>query len=231
MIELICQWRNDAERDLEERAKHLLAKTAGPHGLLWLWVVGDSEDATEEELNRIARRARRAGQMVRVLRRDTGVEGEDTETRRKRTSKSGSLMFAEISPRADFVCLHESDLRTSEDVIEKLLAANSAEPVCGWPVIDLPSGRQFYDVWAYRDLKGRHFEPHLPYARGYRKDRPFEVGSFGSVFLAPAGLVRGREMQTRGLVDLCEQWRSEGVRLWCDPSIVVEQPVSLWEAA
>jgi hypothetical protein len=228
MIEIVCQWRNDAARSLEARAEHLLAKTAGPHGLRWLWVVGDCSDDTERILRRIARASRKD---VRVLRRDTGVVGEDTYTRRLRTSASGTSMFQEIHPSADFVCLHESDLRSPQNVIERLLAVSAREPVCGWPVIDLPTGRQFYDIWAYRDLAGNHFSPHPPHAKGWQRHDPFQLGSMGSLFLAPAELVRGRVMFTDGLVDVCRQWQAEGVRVWCDSRVVIEQPTELWEAS
>ena len=235
LIQVLSLWKNDLERRLEDRALHLLAKRAGVHRLSWLWNVGDSTDGTELELLSLARDF-----DVQVIRCDTDIGGgEDVATRRRRLCASATQMFAAIDPAADYVLLHESDLVTDVRVVTELLyqllavtdlEAGGLHAVAGWPTINIEGVPQFYDVWAYRDLRGRTFTPSAPYAAGYNRARPFEVGSFGSVWLAPAELVRDRVISDECIVDLCNQWRREGVRLWCDPRIAVVQPVDLWSA-
>lgn len=234
LIQVLSLWKNDLERRLEERARHLLEKRAGSHRISWLWNVGDSIDGTELALLGLAGDAN-----VQVIRCDTDIGGgEDTATRRRRLSASATRMFAAIDPAADYVLLHESDLVSGAGVVTELLyqllavtdlEGGGRHALAGWPTIDLnDGGPQFYDVWAYRDLRGRKFTPSAPYAAGYNRARPFEVGSFGSVWLAPAELVRDRVIDEQCVVDLCKQWRREGVRLWCDPRIGIVQPVDLW---
>lgn len=232
--EILSLWRNDAGRELEARARHLLAKRSSSCELSWLWIVGDSSDGTADRLEELA-----AGAGAAIIRADSNIVGEDLATRRRRLSVTATTLFQAIDPAADLVLLHESDLQSSDLVVDELLellylvASNGGamHAVAGWPTLHLEQQPQFYDVWAYRDLDGRPFSARAPYARGYRRDRPFEVGGFGSVWLAPAGLVRGRVLRELAILELCRQWRAEGVRLWCDPRVAIVQPKHLWSPA
>lgn len=228
MILIMSLWRNDADRDLLRRADHLLSKRSAGHYVRWLWVVGDSDDDTE----RLLRQRYSYLTALTIMRADTDIEGEDLASRRRRGSASATQMFATLAGSgATLVCLHESDLTSPDDVLDRLVATSQGHPVAGWPTIELDGGSRFYDIWAYRDLQDDHFRPTPPYAKGYRPDQRFEVGGFGSVWLAPAPLVRGRRLDRFGIVDLCRQWRSEGIKMYCDPTIPITQPVALWEAA
>ena len=224
MIEIISLWRNDAGRRLEDRVEHLLSKSSRNHPIVWSWYVGDSDDDTLELLDGLAHR------NVNVRRADTGIEGGSAEVCRQRGSATATKAFSMINSKADFVLLHESDLLSPPDVIDRLLDAGGGELCAGWPEIQLSTGRQFYDVWAYRDLEGRPFAAHAPHVARWAKVRhaPFRVGSFGSVWIAPAELITGRVIETRAILELCEQWKSEGVPMWVDPAIKIEQPIDLW---
>jgi len=218
MISLMSIWRNDAEKQIHQRVEHLLAKQAYCHTMRWDWAVGDSTDATEEILREYAAYDER----IHVSRFDTGLPESDViEQRRLRSATTASDLLATIPEDLAFVCWHESDLRSPRNVIDLLLAGSL--PCAAWPIIKLPTGTQFYDFWAYRDLGGGHIF-NAP------DNQRFEVSAFGSLWLAQAELMRGRRMNEEACVSLCKQWRSEGVRLWADPRIIVEQPVDLWEA-
>jgi len=216
MIVMMSLWRNDADRRLDARVAHLRAKGARDHAVRWLWTVGDSHDDT------YARLVGLADDRVTVLRFDSGIPGEDVQASRLRTSWTASQMFQHLRDTDDLACLHESDLVSPPDVLDRLIA--NPLPAAGWPTIKLNGDTLFYDVWAYRDLQGKHF------SAGRTATAPFEVGSFGSCWMAPAALVRNRVIGEECVVDLCRQWRSAGVSLWVDPSIAIDQPVDLWEA-
>lgn len=226
MIEIISLWRNDADRRIEDRVEHLLSKRARNHQVVWSWYVGDSDDDTLHRLDELAGHERNCN--VRTA--DTGIEGERIEVCRQRLSLTATKAFSMINTKADFVLLHESDLISPADVADRLLDAGNGEPCAGWPEIELASGKQFYDVWAYRDLEGALFRAQAPHVRQWAKMRhgPFRVGGFGSVWIAPAELVAGRRMSALAIADLCAQWRLEGVPMWVDPAIKIEQPVDLW---
>lgn len=229
-VVLCSMWRNDSHRDLEKRAAHLLSKR-GPGGSPRLiWVVGDSEDDTYERLREFA-----AGdQRVTVAAYLTGIHGSDFESRLRRLSMTASqwfLMAAAGAKPADYLIVHESDLISPPDVVERLLAHAAAGRRCvaGWPVIRLGAREQFYDTWGYR-AGGVQFDAWPPYHAVYRADEPFEVDSFGSVYMLPAKAVEGGVPNwDDGVIGLCAHLRARGERLWVDPTLRIEQPVALWQ--
>ena len=237
-VVLVSFWRNDAQRQLEARVAHLLAKVA-PEGmrLRHLWAVGDSIDATAEALWFTA--TAKTGwpddphpdMDLKVMTADTGIEGEDTPSRRLRLAATATRAFAAIRETDDWVLLHESDLKTPVDVVGRFQQALTIPglkmywpcPIAGWPLLGHLPGAKFYDLWAYAHVNGHRFDADEP-----RPSDPFEVASFGSCWLAPASLVRNRVLGLDCVVDLCRQWRSEGVHLWVDPTVTVVQPTDLW---
>ncbi len=223
MIVMLSLWRNDVARDLEARVAHLLSKTC-KQGLRWLWITGDNDDETCQRLSD----AIPEGMPVTIIDANTGIVGEDIDTRRRRGSETATELFAHIESTDDFACLHESDLRSEHDVVDQLLASGNGSPIAGWPTLGNGPRPRFYDIWAYRDLRGRPFSPRSPFAKGYTPHAPFEVGSFGSVWLVPAPLLKDRVIETRAVLELCQQWRAEGVTLLADPRIAVVQPLELW---
>ena len=231
-VVIVSFWRNDAARSLDARVAHLLAKTA-PEGmrLRHLWAVGDSIDATWDTLWYVA--TAKSGwpddphpdMDLQVMRTDTHLLGEDTPTRRRRGAATATRAFAAIRDDDHFVLLHESDLQTPVDIVGRLDGPwgkpGDHEAHAGWPT--LGDGGMFYDIYAYRHLRGPNFV-----ANETRPAYRFEVASFGSCWLAPAALVRNRVLGEDCVVDLCRQWKAEGVHLWVDPTVTVVQPVDLW---
>ena len=217
-VYILSYWRNDAQRQLDERVEHLLAKSYPNLG--WLWVVGDSQDETFAGLDEYS------GEDLLVY--DIG----DTDarlTRRQRWSDTATMGYSLIPEDADYVLVHESDLQTPADVVERLmdLAEMGYCPVAGWPTLTLNGTKLFYDTWAYRK-DGVHFTNHPPYHACYKPGTVFEVDSAGSVILFEADDLRGRVARERCLVEVCDQLRAEGRHIWVDPTLEVVQPPELW---
>lgn len=226
-VVMCSMWRNDADRDLERRAAHLLSKRTDR----LIWIVGDSDDDTYERLREIAAHDKR----VMVAAYVSGVWGQDFDSRLRRLSMTANQWFAMLPAAAVHVIVHESDLVSPPDVVERLLAhaAVGRRCVAGWPVIRLEAQgaprEQFYDTWGYR-ADGVQFAAWPPYHTVYRAEEPFEVDSFGSVYMMPREHVwRGIDDWTDGAIGLCAHLRAAGERLWVDPTLRVEQPVHLWE--
>lgn len=228
-------WRNDVERNIGARCDHLLYKTSDRFDVSWLWITGDNDDETTRVLGQSV-----DGEPVTIIDANTGIVGEDVATRRQRLSATATEMFSHVD--ADMFVLHESDLISPLYVVDALAEALSLldgddiarcgmtsgrHVVAGWPVIELNGRDQFYDIWAFRDMRGRTFDAASAMNTGAR-DELIEVTSLGSIWMAHANLVRDRTITHEAIVELCGQWQREHIRLWADPTIEVRQPVELW---
>lgn len=221
LIVLMSLWRNDASRSLFARADHLLSKTSTRANVRWLWAVGDSPDTTERNLKSVIRK--NPDKDIELVRYDSGIRDViDVTMRRRRSSWTASRMFTHLHDSDTYACLHESDLKSPDDVLDRML--DNPLPVAAWPMIRVNGSLQFYDIWAFRTLQGSLFNADMHH------QMRIEVSSFGSVWMAPAELVRNRMLDDTAVVGLCTQWRNEGIRLYADPSIHVEQPIDLWES-
>jgi len=220
-VYILSYWRNDVQRQLGARLEHLLAKSYPNLG--WLWVVGDSQDETIDVLDACS------GDDVLVY--DIGAT-DARLTRRERWSDTATQGYALIPEDADYVLVHESDLHTPVDVVERLmeLAGMGYCPVAGWPTLVLNGTKVFYDTWAYRK-DGVLFHNTPPYHACYKPSAVFEVDSAGSVILFEADDLRGRVARERCLVEVCDQLRAEGRHIWVDPTLEVVQPPELWTAS
>lgn len=225
MIVIMSLWRNDEHHEIHERVKALLSKSCVGEEVAFLWAVGDSTDDTESILREYEEKNRRLIQVVNV---DTGIFEEDLVSRRTRLSQSATKMFDALGMyfiATDYACLHESDLISPSDILGRLLSSGGGNPCAGWPVINLTGTPQFYDIWAYRHTNGRYFTPDEK-----RPDHLIQVHGFGSVWIAPTWMVANRVLRADAIRELCDQWRREGHPMYCDPSIIIEQPVGLWVA-
>lgn len=224
---LLCSmWREDAWKSIGNRVRHLLAKAETYANVRFLWVVGDSRDETAAVLRELT-----AGNAaVTIIEMETGIAGEDTESRLRRLSLTANVYLKNVLPSDDLVVIHESDLLTPPDLVNRFVA--DAErgicPVAAWPIINLVEGVVWcYDVWALRK-DGARFTNGPPYHQAYQADRVFSVDSFGSVFMFHAEDAPHVHMDKRAVLDLCWHLRERGRTLWVDPEIVAEQPLELF---
>lgn len=215
----ISLWRNDCERNLEGRIAHLLDKTYRP--LRFIWIVGDSEDDTERALRYAAANSDRD---IAVIKHDTGIIGQTPDLRLARIGQTADAGLACILPSDDYMMLHESDLITPPDIVERFLATGKM-PIAGWPTL----GNRFYDTYAYRK-DGAMFTNDPPYHACYRDNEIFEVDCFGSCWMAHASdFVGGARGDDWGVIGICEELKARGRALWVDPHIPVIQPPELWQ--
>jgi len=225
-ITMISLWRNDANRKINDRIKHLLEKNR--EGLRYLWVVGDSTDHTEDILRWTAEHH----DNIVVLRYDTMIVGEDLVTRWERLSACVNAAFAAVRKEDDYVIVHESDIISPEDIVDKLVnhAREGRCPIAAWPML----GLVFYDVWAYRaynnDGKLTHFKNNYPYHDVYKPDEPFRVMSCGTLWILHAKDARWIRVVDRAVVEVCDILTTNGAQIWVDPTIIVAQPKDLWES-
>lgn len=217
-------WRNDVRRRLVDRVAHLLAKAETYPNLRWVWVVGDSRDDTTRALSDLC-----YGYPVRIVDiGDTGIEGDDHPSRLRRLGETANEWWNWIDD-ADYVIVHESDIVSPPDVVNRLVAHAEAGrcPIAGWPVLELQGQKLFYDTWAYRK-DGVRFTNNPPYHACYRPDEPFEVDSFGTMYLFDAADVPLVRFEDGAVLDLCRQLREQGRTLWVDPELIISQPHDLW---
>jgi len=213
-------WRNDISKHIVDRAEHLLSKVHdGP--VRWVWVVGDSTDDTEDQLQTIAARS---GKDVTIIRHDTNIVGDDPDTRMRRLCETGNAALDDVRESDDRWIIHESDLQSPVTLIEQFLATGK-DVIAGWVTL----GDAFYDLFGYT-VEGRMFQSQLPYDPVYLADRPFQVDTVGSCFMFPAAELRaGCRFKTRGVRDLCWQMKAHGRTVWVDPRIPIVQPTELWQ--
>lgn len=220
---MISLWMNDTERDLEKRVKHFLSKTY--EALRFVWVVGDSTDGTYEKLRELTNDD---ADRVTIVEMETNIKGMDPNSRLKRLSQTASTGFDFVIQDDDFVIVHESDLISPANIVQRFLKRRKC-PIGGMVWLGVKPGC-FYDIWGYRDLAGNKFRAAYPFTEDYHPTRPFEVSSIGSVYMLHAGdlLEGGIRLDSCGVVELCDKLRQVDRRIWVDPKINIFQPKDLF---
>lgn len=210
-VVLMSLWRNDEGRKVSERIGHLLGKTYP--NLRWVWVVGDSTDKTEMVL----RAAAELEPRIEIVRYDSEIEGNDPDTRLRRLSLTANAGLDCVREGDDYWVIHESDIVTPNDLIERFLATEKC-PIAGWPMYK----SMFYDTWAYRQNGVKFSNAQV------RPEGLIEMDSVGTCWMFHAEDLRsGVRASTGAAVELCNKLRELGRHIWVDPSIEVRQPADL----
>jgi len=226
-VAVMSLWRNDSERFIKNRMSALLHKTYPNRR--YIWVYGDCNDDTDDFLETGVGLAATRGIEVELIRHDTGIPGESKrvvdDSRLRRLSQTANAGLAAVREDDDYLMIHESDLITPADVIERFVAnANEGRcPIAGWPILKVGGQTLFYDTWAYQDMSGRYFTNYE-----VAPSAPFQLRKFGSVAMFPAADAREIRMTDGAFREICEKLEGRGHSLWCDPTIIVEQPTELW---
>lgn len=224
-VVMCSMFRNDADRAIVDRVEHLLAKEESWPNLRYVWLVGDSTDGTARILAHLCN----GYDNVRIAEITTGIEGDDADSRLRRLGATANHYFGFVDG-ADYVIIHESDILSPYNLVSRMvsLAERGICPVAAWPVIEIGGQRLCYDIWALRE-NGIVFRHTPPYHPAYEPDRPFRVDSFGTCFIMHGEDAPLIQMRDRAVLDLCYQLRQAGRTLWVDPTLIVEQPVELWQ--
>lgn len=226
-VAMISMWMNDASRRLNDRADMILNKSYS--NLHWIWLVGDSTDGTAQLLQqRVAERWADRADRVKLLQFETGLTVSNGEERLKRISATMNVGFDCITREDDYVIVHESDLESPTDLVERMLATGKC-PLAGWVTLQVnPVENVFYDTWAFR-CNGKLFSDKPPYCDNYKPDEPFTVDSIGSVWLIHAqDVLDGVRMDARACYEYTTKLRTRGRTLWVDPTLRIVQPADLW---
>jgi hypothetical protein len=133
----------------------------------------------------------------------------------------GNAFLSNVPEDADIVLYVESDLRWSAQTMLQLIEKVSLEVDVVAPLVF--AGQNFYDVFAFRGLDGQRFAPFPPYhsqLNGFT-----EVMSVGSCLVMDANVARTTRIpDTDGLVGFCRNARSQGYRIWVDPTARIDHP-------
>lgn len=226
---MLSFWRDDEGREIQHRMDILLDKTYP--NTRYLWAVGDSSDRTEQILQERAAKDNR----ITVVNVTTGILGNDLDTRLRRLSVTTSKALGHLLPTDDYLIIHESDLISPPDLVERLLST-PGDVKAGWVLLSDANATDsciFYDTWAYIGLDGQNFKNGAPYHPSFKPDQVFEVEAVGSVWMAPAADFHGEHAircDRYAVRDLMRQLRQRGRRVFVDPTIRITQPTNLWVA-
>jgi len=219
-------WRDDGNRYLGERLTHLLSKQGVTR---WLWIVGNSSDETEAVLTNLASQDKR----ITVLHYDSDVLGNEPNERLLRLSLTANIGLEAVRDDDDFTIIHESDLRSPDDIVPQFLAMQGDEPkaCAGWVTLGEDYPGLFYDTYAYR-RNGQRFVNGSPYHPVAQFEEPYEVDSAGSVLMFPSAALRnGLRLERGGMIEICLKLKEQGYRVIVNPKVHIIQPTALWTSS
>lgn len=247
----LAAWKGDIAKHFLRRAEHLLEKQ-GVDG--WIWIVRRTNDCTDRLMKALAEQSPTPLLVIeeswpasddRLLTLSVMADALLNEALMRGAER---VLYHE----SDLISPRDIAVRLSQ-VME---AGENRGAVGGWPCLasdgmdeslhlypgafrigtnlqmsigDEPAVLPlFYDTWGYR-LDDKRFASNPPYAPCYRADEPFRLDTIGSVALIDAKYLHaGARMGHYGFVHLCDRIRSMGGEVWCDPRIVINQPLELW---
>jgi hypothetical protein len=176
---------------------------------------GDSADGTREAL---IRQAQLSDIDFELLNCDHGgPEFGSTEApeRMKALSAVGNALFEAVKPEDDVLVYIESDLIWSPPDIARLVWA-AENKSAGFDVFApmVMAHDLFYDIWGFRGLDGRRFDPVAPHFPGMLGNDFFEIGSAGSCLVMKGEVARAcRIRNDYCLVGWCQDAREKGYRI------------------
>lgn len=203
------------------------------HGVRFVWVEGDSTDATWDVL---AEERDAAFWPVTLVKREHGGPmwgSVDVDDRWAKLAWVHNGMLAEVKATDDVLLYVESDLMWNNATMLKLLGhldTPGVDGVCPLSVIHT-SPATFYDTWGHRS-GGQKFGHHWPYHPMLTRPADpatglYPMDSAGSCWVVKADVARAATFDGDPPLDIvawCNNMRANGARLWLDPSVKVYHP-------
>jgi hypothetical protein len=228
-VSVWSQFRNAAGAQIKRYREQVNALDYPPELLRFYLCEGDSDDDTLSQLRTWAIDDPR----LTIIKHDTGIPHfahSPRPARMKAVSENGNKGWDAIAADAwgDFALMLESDLLYKPDLLRSLIERCPPEANIFAPMIWIPveGGLRFYDIWAYR-IKGKMFREASPewYFARYGSG-PVELDSVGSVVLFEMDLITEglRLGETDCILGMCNEARSLGYRIFCDPTIKILHP-------
>jgi hypothetical protein len=191
----------------------------------YVWVEGDSQDGTWDELQMWAD----TDDRVMLVKCDTGKPRYSSIVSPVRFAALAKVFNAALDAVdlewSDYVLFLPSDIHYALDLLNKLVAHD--KDIVAPFVYDAPQGRPvFFDTWAFvKDGKNftKFSRANALVAYG---PVPIQMDTVGSTVLIRADVLRAGCRYTSEDVDrgLCECAKAKGFTIWADPSTSVYHP-------
>jgi hypothetical protein len=197
-------------------------------GLVCLWVEGDSEDETWEQLHYLACKERLVAFVEERSHGNKVFPSVEDNQRFKQLAWVANGVLEQISDDVDVFLWVESDIEWDAETALRLIDhVRDGHVMATCPVWFINSGwgSQWYDTFAFRKDSLR-FEPHPPYHPCLSADSALvEIDSCGSIWALRGDVARRVRFTPESCcVGLCEQAREMGHSIVLDKTLGVVHP-------
>lgn len=214
------KWKSIRVDQVKTYFHNMLNQTIGFDNLEFHLLEGDSQDDTYSQLLSM----RDNYPNINVYKSEINESYDSvtiTDKRLKCMSKIGNVLLSYArgpDSEYDYLLWVESDLVIKEDTIERLVDTIKGcehTPSIVAPFVTL--GPYFYDIWAFRNLKGKNWPNVISPNQGI-----LEVSSLGSCAIMDKEITA--DFGEGSFVSLCGQARKDGARLFVNTDIVIDHP-------
>lgn len=197
--------------------------------LRFIAVEGDSADDTLQELERWTIKIKN----LYIVKRDTGKPRFGHIVSQERFKHLAGIINAGVEAAiadnwADYILAIPSDVHFEPDLVTRLLS-HDKHLIAAMFWTEEASGLRFYDTWAFSragmslaPFNFTWYQTHFPaeHSAEYSQGSPVEMDTVGGAILTRADLFRQGLRYSEVNLDrgLCEQVRSMGHSVWCDPN-------------
>lgn len=217
-VTIVTPVRDVAGSPLTALIERLTSLTHKP--LRFITVEGDSADTTLEELEHWTMKVKN----LYIVKHDTGKARFGHVVSQERFTHLAGIINAGVeaamaSEWADYILAIPSDVHFEPDLVTRLLS-HDKHLIAAMFWTDDGAGLRFYDTWAF-SRAGFNFAPfNFTWYQAQFGNEPIEMDTVGGAILTRADLFRQGLRYSPVNLDrgLCEQARSMGHSIWCDPT-------------
>lgn len=203
-------------------------QSQGQYHLEYHLVEGNSADDTYDKLQQYS-------QTYQISLHKCEIKGSEVEStansiRLSNLSKIGNVSLkSALATDVKHILWIESDLIIQNDFIDRIMKFAQSKcwddslGVC--PITTI--GPYFYDTWAFKSIDGQHFTNVI--AQGMFGTNDYvPLQGFGCCALLNADNIRkhGLDFGNNCFRHLCDSAIRAGLKLWCDPTLLIAHPDS-----